>query len=204
MPTEEISKEELDDRRERLAILNEAASGQPEFSTPEASSTAAYAMMGEGYRIGNVELKPITMTSLNLLQAIDSPFLTDEDMDIEPSLELMLESLYVLAKGTVAIRPLIALDRRIAAAKKMEQLAESKVEYFEAYMKHIDRITDEAYAAFATAAVEFGIEIGPFVLADAVSTLELMFADALDGFGLLPTPSGEKKSDPLTESGSVD
>jgi len=203
MPQEKIAYSEL---QERLAAAQKKI-GEIE-AEPSDADTAGLALVGGGYVIGNIEFAPITMSTISLLQTVGSPFLGGGDDDAGDDvfgidLQSVIESLYVMAGGVDAVRPLISLKHRVKAAAKMEMLAKSKPEYFVAYMSHIDTITDEALSEFCAGAAVFAEALGAFNFNDAVATVDRMFADAMDGFNMLPETSGdEKKTGDSTGNGS--
>lgn len=200
MPSEMLSKTEYEERLAKLEAAEARLAAAPELTQKEsAAGTAGFAIQGEPYTIGGKPFKPITMGSLNRLQLIGAPILDDE-ADADPTLQQITEILYVLSEGISAVRPIIALERRMAAALGMERLAKVKPEYFERYLEHIDRVITDAWTEFSIAAAEFGDSMGPFSMAEAEETIGLMFRDGMDGFGLLPeTP--EKKTEDLTGNG---
>ena len=153
-----------------------------------ASETAA--AFGVGYQIGAVEIPPLTIGIIPLLEAIDSPFLR-EDID-DFGLTDIINTVFVMAHGINAARPAMALKRRRMALDKHRLTAETKPEIYPAYLAAVDAVEAE-WADFESAALLFWDTVGVIDLPEVAKTIVRAFNDAFSGYGAIPGDAGSEK-----------
>ena len=149
------------------------------------------ATLGAGYRIGNVELPPMLLGTVKLLELIDSPFLDENAEDV--GMSDIMRSVYVLAVGREAVRPIMAQNRRRAAIEAQKPMGSLSPEHFAVYLAAIDTV-EQGWAEFEDQAAAFWEHVGPVALAEVATTLTQMIQDAFSGFAAVPAGKSQKKT----------
>jgi hypothetical protein len=160
----------------------------------EQDSTLTLGAIGSPYMVGPIDCQ-IAIGNLVLLHEIDSPFISGdigEDGD-ELNTTDCINSLYVLAKGKQAIRPVMAIKQRIQDMLILKPMVENNPALFESLMDRVERISD-ARSDFANDAKKWYEE--NFVGCDFQEVINSVFAiltDVSKVAGDLPQ-SEEKKN----------
>ena len=156
--------------------------------------------LGGGYRAGTLDLPPITMGLLPLLEVIGSPFLAEDTTEI--GVGDIAKALYVWSCGRDAVAPIMAITRRRQALDRQKPLAEKSPEFFAKYLEAVDRV-ECAWAEFETAALRHFDTVQGAGIEDITATILQALNDAFAGFQAVPSQKeAGKKNDAMTPNGS--
>jgi hypothetical protein len=168
--------------RDILAALN---------GSPIDASSETAAALGVGYELGTLQIPPITLGILPLLEAIESPLIDDGAGDsFSPS--DIIRTVYVICEGFDAAKSIMAMSRRKAALHNERERASQSPELYRVYLEKVDAL-EQKWIEFDTAAAEYwerhvGTSAG---LVDAAEVISRALKDALAGLAAIP--KGEKK-----------
>lgn len=137
MNLSELSPEEI-----QGVLLNAAEEAANEID--EEDATLPLAAIGGQYNIGPIDVT-VALGNLVLLHAIDSPFITGKVGELGEELNSMdcIKALYVLGCGKEALKPVMAVKRRIQSMMTLKKMVESKPELLD---KLLDRVEEIASA----------------------------------------------------------
>jgi len=156
-------------------------------------STLTLGAIGAPYMVGPIDIT-IAIGNLVLLNEIDSPFVTgnigEEGDDLDTT--ECIKSLYVLALGKEALKPVMAIKQRIQALMMLKPMVEKNPDLFDSLMDRTERIA-EAHADFDIAALEWYNEnfVG-WEFQEVINDVFGALNDVMKSAGDLPE-SGEKK-----------
>ena len=116
------------------AFLNDAESSD---ITP-----ADIAAVDGRYAIGDLEIPPVTMGMLPLLEVIRSPFVgtasAADDVDITRT--DLVHALYIIVHGVAVVQPLAAVAAARAAAERHKAMAADNPDMYAVFLRHINDI----------------------------------------------------------------
>jgi hypothetical protein len=200
--TRDLTAEELAKVQRHMAAgpINDAKLLEILEEDRDTGGTEETALLGGGYRLGNIDIPPLSAGALVLLDLIDSPFLEGKIGTLK-SIDVAT-AIYVLAVGPEAVRPISGLTRRQRGLAKAEKLAATDPEFFAEYLSALDRIA-AAWGDFEMAALEFWGQVETVSMQEAADVIMQAMADAFGGFEMLPKGDGSKKNDSMP-SGSAE
>jgi hypothetical protein len=163
-----------------------------EIAAEEASLTLG--AIGAPYKIGPIDIS-IAVGHLVLLNEIDSPFVSGDIGEEGEELNTTdcIKSLYVLANGEDAIRPIMAIQQRVKTLMMLKPMVEKDKSMFDALLDRAESIAD--------AHIEFELEANRwytenFAGHDFQTVIEDAFAaihDVVTAAGDMPTGESKKK-----------
>ncbi|MDD3887039.1 MAG: hypothetical protein PHI35_09205 [Victivallaceae bacterium] len=170
-------------------LMNEPAQGKENAALELAVATG-----------GNIEIAgrsfPAPAAAVYcLLEAIDSPFMPKDESDVERPVEDLdvFHALYLFAKREQAVAPILKVKRRSEQIERLENSLKDAMspEVFIVIAEHRKNLAD-AQAAFDEAALDFGLKLGSFNIADAINDIQ-MYLSLAGGFDWLPQNNKEVK-----------
>jgi len=157
----------------------------------EEDATLTLGAIGAPYKVGPIDVT-IAIGNIILLNEIGSPFLqeSEEGAELEPT--ECIKSLYVLALGKEALKPVMAIKERVQALMMLKPMIEKNPALFDSLMDRTERIA-EAHADFELAAMDWYSEnfVG-WDFQEVMTQIIAVFNDFMKTAGDLPQ-SGEKK-----------
>jgi hypothetical protein len=160
----------------------------------EEDSTLTLGAIGSPYMVGPIDVT-IAIGNLVLLNEIDSPFITGElgEEGDEIDATECIKSLYVLALGQKAIKPIMAIKKRVQGMMALKPMVEKNPDMFDKLLDRCERIT-EAHADFELKAMAWYNE--NFAGWDFQNVLDDMFSalnDVMKTSEDLPSSDSKKK-----------
>ena len=175
--------EKINSDPELAAILN-----QPDADSAEDELELASALSGNAVIAGR-EFPAPTAAVIALLDAIHSPFVSDDpDSPIATELDVF-RALYLLAKREQAALPVLRMKRRAAMLEKLKEPTDPETAYI--HIQAREKLAD-AEGDFDAAALAHVDQLGIFDLNEAASDLCAYLAMA-SGFSMLPSDDGNNK-----------
>ena len=157
-------------------------------------STLTMGAIGCPYMVGPIDIT-VALGNIVLLNEIDSPFVKDMG---EEGTELdaveCIKSLYVLALGKEAIRPIMAIKQRIQGLMMLKPMVENNPALFESIMDRTEKISS-AHADFEITAMEWYNEnfVG-WDFQDVMDDVQIALCDILKTTDDMPEPKEKKKA----------
>jgi len=171
-----------------------------EVPEPAAPVSEGLAALGVPYQLGSGWLRPVGRRAFVALRAIDSPLLGRIE-DAQPI--DAYRALYVVCHDARALRQVMACDQRLRILESQKALAAGSPEMLTAYLKRVDDVARETWAAFDEEALTFAaIEFGDPPPVDVLNVLACALRDAVGQ--LAQAGSAQKKTGqpPSTSTGS--
>lgn len=187
-----IEGKEFKDDAEIRAILD-GVSGE---RASEVSSA-----LGEGEKVGDLEIPPLTAGVFPNLEAIDSSLL--KAGVTEHTLRDVINATYVICRGRDAVREVSVISRRTEALERERDTATQSSELYEVYLKRKDMLA-QTWLDFDDAAQEFWEENGAPDIQRIMDAIVSALNHAGAGFDALPAGDGQsdpEKKTPTTLSG---
>lgn len=175
--------EKINNDPELADILN-----QPDADSAADALELASALSGNAVIAGRDFPAP-TAAVIALLDAIRSPFVSDDpETPIATELDVF-RALYLLAKREQAALPVLRMKRRAAMLEKLPEPSDPQTAYI--YVRAREQLAD-AEGDFDAAALAYVDQLGIFDLNEAASDLCAYLAMA-SGFSMLPSGDGNSK-----------
>lgn len=179
------------------AELNSLMLGAEEEAAQEVKdedATLTLGAIGAPYQVGPIDVT-VALGNLVLLNEIDSPFLNGDIGEEGSELDATecIKSLYVLAEGREAIRPVMAIKQRIQSLMLLKPMVDKNPDLFDKLMDRTDDIA-LAHADFELDAMEwYNQNFVGWDFQDVIDDMMMAFNDIMKSAENMPT-SDEKKS----------
>lgn len=176
-----------------LNVLMHNTALEAEKEIVEQDSTLTMGAIGAPYQIGAIDCT-VAIGNLVLLHEIDSPFITGDigEEGDELNATECIKSLYVLALGKEAVRPIMAIKQRIQALMNLKTMCEGTPELFQQLLDRAEKIAD-AHAQFELDALAWYEQyFSGYDFQEVVTGVFGALADIMKSAGDLP--ESEKKS----------
>jgi hypothetical protein len=169
-------------------------------------STLTLGAIGGSYSVGPIDFT-MALGNLVLLNEIDSPFATGEvgEEGSEVNAIEYIKSLYVLAEGKAAVKPVMAIKQRVQDMLMLKPMVEKNPDLFEKLMDRVETIS-EAHTRFETDAIEwYEANFAGFEFQDVINSVFVILNDVMKVAGDMPSSSEKKKqSEHMTTTGQTE
>jgi len=171
--TDKIAGRKLSDIDDIQSIMQKTEE-EAAAEIKEEDSTLTLGAIGSPYMVGPIDCM-VAIGNLVLLNEIDSPFITGDIGEIGSELDATecIKSLYVLANGKKAVKPVMAIKQRVQSLLLLKPVVEKDPSLFESLMDRAESIS-QAHVDFELKAVDWYNE--HFTGADFQSVLNDVFA----------------------------
>jgi len=135
-------------------IMDQAANDARE-AVQEEDSTLTLGAIGSAYMVGPIDIT-LAIGNMVLLNEIDSPFITGEIGEEGSELDTTecIKSLYVLAMGEEAVKPVMAIKQRVQSMLRLKPMVEKNPDLFSQLMDRVEAISN-AHTEFELAAIRW-------------------------------------------------
>lgn len=196
---ERLAKKKLSDLDpEEIQSLMDATASEALDEIKDEDSTLNLAAIGSPYMVGPVDMT-LAVGNLVLLNAIDSPLTRGNLGEIGEEIDSVewIKSLYVLALGRDAVKPVMAIKERIQRLMMIKPMVDKNPALFEMVLDRIEAIS-MAEADFECAALEwYHDNFAGYDFQEVVNGLVSSFLDLIKISEDLPSDDEKKNGSDL-------
>jgi len=157
-------------------------------------STLTLGAIGSSYMVGPIDFT-MAIGNLVLLNEIDSPFVSGEIGEEGEELNPVecIKSLYVLAKGKEAVKPVMAVKQRMQDMLLLKPMVEKNPDMLETLLDRVERIS-EAHIDFETKAMRwYEDNFAGHEFQEVINSVFGILNDVMKVAGDLPSSDEKKK-----------
>ena len=154
----------------------------------EANADISFALLDE-WEISGVKLPAPSIGVIMLLQAVKSPFISDNS-DKETGLREIMETLFILRYRELLAPMIFKSNEQTLLMKRAEKIAEKSPEMFKTYLNHISECGNPEYELLLTRFID---SVGSVNLPDTVAKLTEYVSKSIQAFSMLPSAGGNSK-----------